>query len=128
MPLKRSILLIEDEKDVSDLIRDFLESGGFEVASAFDGNAGLRMAKETFPDLILLDLIMPQPDGKEVLKLLKFNSKTKDIPVIILTGLSDSATIMDSLDNRADDFLIKPFDKKLLLATINRVLKLKGLS
>jgi len=127
MPLKKKILVIEDEKEVSDLIRDFLESGGFGVVRAYDGNAGLKMAKESLPDLILLDLIMPNLDGREALKLLKFNSKTKDIPVIILTGLSDSATIMNSLEDKADDFLIKPFDKKLLFAVINRVLKLKGL-
>lgn len=127
MPIKKKILVIEDEKDVSDLIRDFLESGGFEVVRAYDGNTGLRMAKESLPNLILLDLIMPAPDGRDVLKLLKFNSKTKDIPVIILTGLSDSTTIMDSLENKVDDFLIKPFDKKLLFNSINRVLALKGL-
>jgi len=102
-----TILLIEDEPIFQKTVGQFLEKEGFQTKSALDGQVGLALAKKFKPDLILLDLILPQKDGFEVLKELKKDATTKDIPVIILTNLEGGTDVEKALSLGATTYLVK---------------------
>ncbi len=104
---KQTILLVEDDEFLAELYATKLNLEGFDVILATDGEKGLRMAKTDNPKLILLDIILPKKDGFEVLKLLKADSATKNIPVILLTNLSQRDEVKKGIDLGAEDFLIK---------------------
>jgi DNA-binding response OmpR family regulator len=105
--MKKTILLIEDEPTFQKLAGRFLEKEGFQIISALDGEAGVRLAKKMHPDLILLDLILPKKDGFEVLKELKQDEKAKKIPIIILTNLEGSNDVEKALSLGATTYLVK---------------------
>lgn len=107
MANKKSILLVEDDEFLAELYATKLNLEGFEVALAVDGEKGLKLAKEVAPDLILLDIILPKMDGFEVLKGIKADPKIKNIPVILLTNLSQKDEVQKGLDLGAVDYLIK---------------------
>jgi DNA-binding response OmpR family regulator len=101
------ILFIEDESAVQKTVGEVLKQEGYEVISALDGEIGLRLAQTNKPDLILLDLILPKLHGLEVLKGLKENEQTKQIPVIVLTNLEDMSDIEKALEIGATTYLVK---------------------
>lgn len=101
------ILIIEDESALQKALSDVLTQEGFEVVSALDGEAGLRLAENRKPSLILLDLILPKMNGFEVLEALKKDSETKAIPVIVLTNLEDMKNIQKAVDLGATTYLVK---------------------
>ncbi|MDO8474145.1 MAG: response regulator [bacterium] len=103
----KTILLIEDESALQKTIGDALSQEGFSIASALDGETGLRLAKEKRPDVILLDLILPKANGFDVLKSLKEQEETKDIPVVVLTNLESMEDIQKALDLGAMTYLVK---------------------
>ncbi len=103
----KKILFIEDESALQKTLGDILKQGGYEMISALDGETGLRLAESEKPDLILLDLILPRLHGFEVLKKLKGGSKTKDIPVIILTNLEGMKDIDQAIELGATTYLVK---------------------
>lgn len=103
----KKILFIEDESALQKTIGDILIQEGYEIISALDGAAGLRMAEEKKPDLILLDLILPKMHGFEVLKALKESLATKNIPVIILTNLEEIKDVEEALKLGATTYLVK---------------------
>lgn len=103
----KTILFIEDEPNLQKTVGRYLEDEGYEVKSALDGELGLKIAKERKPALILLDLILPKKDGFEVLKELKADLGTKDIPVMILTNLETSADVEKALSLGATNYLVK---------------------
>lgn len=105
--MAKKILFIEDEPDLQKTLGDLLTKEGYEVISALDGETGLRLAQTQTPDLIILDLILPRVHGFEVLKALKDNEETKNIPVIILTNLEDMADIEQALELGAKTYLVK---------------------
>ncbi len=105
--MKKKILFIEDEFNLQTTLGEFLRKEGYEVVSALDGEAGLRMAKKEKPDLILLDLILPKKHGLDVLKELKDNEETKDIPVIIFTNLETANDVQKALELGANTYLVK---------------------
>ena len=107
MATKKSILLVEDDEFLAELYATKLNLEGFEVSLAVDGEKGLKLAKEVEPDLVLLDIILPKMDGFEVLKGIKADSKIKNIPVILLTNLSQKDEVQKGLDLGATDYLIK---------------------
>lgn len=104
---KQKIVLLEDEKLLSEAVKDKLTREGYHVLIAFNGKEGIKIIKENKPDLILLDLIMPFKDGKEVLKELKNIPDLKEIPVIILSNLGQDSGIEQAKDLGAVDYLIK---------------------
>jgi DNA-binding response OmpR family regulator len=104
---KKKILVIEDEATLQKALNDVLNQEGYDVSSALDGAKGLELAGEENPDLILLDIILPKMDGFEVLKKLKKDENTSNIPVIILTNLSDINDIQKALDLGATTYLVK---------------------
>ena len=107
MPDKAKILVVEDEEILLTALKEELTQGGYEVEGAADGVEGLEKVKSFQPDLVLLDLLMPKMDGMEVLQKLKGDNKTKDVPVVILTNLSDYEKISEALSLGAMDYLVK---------------------
>ena len=104
---KAKILVVEDEEILLTALKEELETGGYQVGGAVDGQDGLDKVKAFKPDLILLDLVMPKMDGMEMLRKLKENNETRDIPVVILTNLSDYERISEVLSLGAMDYLVK---------------------
>ena len=103
----KTILFVEDESAIHKAFSDALEEEEFTIISALDGEIGLRLAKEKKPDLVLLDLVLPKMDGFEVLKALKKDEATKDIPVIVLTNLEQMEDIQKAIDLGARTYLVK---------------------
>lgn len=107
MAKRKKILIVEDEASLNKTLSEFLESEGFEVASAMDGEQGLELATTISPDLILLDIIIPKKDGYEVLEELKKDDRTKNIPTILLTNLEGAEDIQKAFDKGATTYLVK---------------------
>ena len=124
--MAKKILLIEDEEMMSNLIKRRLEANGYEVATAFDGQTGLELARQSKPDLILLDIMLPKLDGYKVCRFLKFDDKYKVIPIIMLTALGQDTDIALGRDMGADAYLVKPFDSQTLLGKIQELLEKKA--
>jgi two-component system, OmpR family, KDP operon response regulator KdpE len=118
MPEK--ILVIDDEEEIVELVRILLELKGYEVIKAFRAEEGLRMAYRTQPDLILLDIMMPDMDGWEVCRRLR---ELSDVPIIFLTARTDVKEIVKGLELGADDYILKPYDNDELIARIRAHLR-----
>ncbi|MFV3076558.1 phosphate regulon transcriptional regulator PhoB [Niveispirillum fermenti] len=121
--LKPLILVVEDEADLVTLLSYNLEREGFRVITAGDGEEALLQADERSPHLILLDWMLPLMSGLEVCRQLRRNSKTRDIPVIMLTARGEEADKVRGLNSGADDYLSKPFSPTELVARIRAVLR-----
>jgi signal transduction histidine kinase/DNA-binding response OmpR family regulator/sugar lactone lactonase YvrE len=121
---KNLILVIEDNRDVRAYIRQYLEPA-FKVIDAVDGVDGATRALETIPDLIICDVMMPRRDGYEVCRILKTDEKTSHVPIIMLTAKADRESKVQGLETGADDYLIKPFDSRELLARVRNLIKLR---
>jgi len=120
---KKKILLVEDDKFLSEMYITKLTESGFEVEAAFDGEEGLSKADSFRPDLILLDIVLPKKDGFEVLKSLKEKEELKKILVIALTNLGQKEEVQKGFDLGADDYVIKAhFTPTEVVAKINRLL------
>ena len=119
---RKCILAIDDENDVLLIIKTALQSEGYDVITATNGYDGLATAEERVPNLILLDLMMPEMDGMEVLKCLKESKVTDQIPVVILTGLSDREKIREALDRGTSFYIVKPFEYQDLVAKVKLAL------
>lgn len=119
----KKILVIDDLPENVLLLREKLEEAGYEVISAYDGKSGLRMTEEEQPDLVMLDVMMPEIDGLEVCKLIGRNEKTSFIPIILVTAKSGAEDIKEGLEAGAFDYIKKPFNKIELLARVNSALK-----
>lgn len=115
------VLLVEDEKDVAELIRYNLFKEGYDVLLAKDGVEGLKMVREARPDLILLDLMIPALNGWEVCRRLKQDPETRGISVIMVTGRAEEGDKVLGLELGADDYITKPFSPRELLARIRAV-------
>jgi len=107
---KKRILIVDDTKDVLQVVSRRLQSWGYEALTAESGEEGLRIAEEQVPDLILLDIMMPKLKGREVCARLKANPKTQKIPVIFLTALGLADHVKAGMDLGADDYIVKPFE------------------
>ena len=105
--MAKKILVIEDEKPIADAMQVGLSEVGYEVSVAYDGEDGLKQAKELIPDLILLDLLLPKKDGITVLNELRQDEKTKSVPVMILSQLSDTGKISEGVALGVVGYLVK---------------------
>lgn len=117
------ILIVEDERDIADLIGFNLERHGYAVVKAYDGISGTEVAQRERPDLIVLDLMLPGRDGYGVFKELRRDARTAQIPVIMLTARAQTEDRIQGLEAGADDYLTKPFSPKELMLRISAVLK-----
>lgn len=120
---KKKILVVEDDRDINELINYNLNREGYDVASLFDGSQAVDFARKRNPDLILLDLMLPEVDGIEICRLLKSDDATKKIPIIMLTAKSEESDVVVGLQMGADDYIAKPFSPKVLLARIKALLR-----
>ena len=122
----KRILCIEDEPEMIDLIRLILGRRGFEVSGAAGGNAGIKAVREQLPDLVLLDLMMPDMDGWEVYQQMKANESTRNIPVIVVTAKAQNIDKVLGLHiAKVDDYTSKPFSPQELLNSVEKVINQK---
>ncbi len=120
---KASILVVDDEEDILDLVRFNLGREGFQISEAASGEAALAKIKQKLPDLIILDLMLPGLDGYEVCRALKRDPRTAQIPIIMLTAKGEEADMVVGLELGADDYLPKPFSPRVLSARVKAVLR-----
>ena len=114
------ILVVDDEPKVARLTRDYLEKNGFRVMTAGDGQSALGTARREKPDLVILDLMIPTIDGREVCRILRRES---DVPIIMLTALSEEIDQVTGLEIGADDYITKPFSLRTLVARVRALLR-----
>jgi len=117
------ILIIEDEKDIVESLEYSLKKEGFKVSKAYDGLNGLRLAEEKVPSLVLLDLMLPGADGLEICRRIKKNPKTAAVPVIMLTAKGSETDKVVGLEVGADDYIVKPFSMKELIARVKTIMR-----
>lgn len=117
-PTKPRILIVDDEPDLLTVLRFGLEVEGFEVIEASDGEQGLTMARESSPDLMVLDLMLPRMDGYKVCRALKFDERYRRIPIFILSARSGETDRQLAMDVGADTYITKPYDMRDLVTRI----------
>lgn len=120
---KEHVLIVDDEEDIIELVRYNLTKDGYRVTGAVSGEEAIKIVRSVPLELILLDLMLPGVDGLEVCRALKQDAKTKNIPIIMLTAKGEEADIVLGLEMGADDYIIKPFSPRVLLARIRTVLR-----
>jgi two-component system alkaline phosphatase synthesis response regulator PhoP len=120
---KQTILVVDDEKDLLDLIEYNLRKEGFEVLKAENGEQGIEVAREHKPDLILLDIMMPKMDGLQAVEEIRKDDELKGTPIIFLTARSDEKTEVEGLNKGGDDYITKPISTVKLLSRIKAVLR-----
>jgi DNA-binding response OmpR family regulator len=120
LPMSQLILVVDDEPKVARLARDYLEKNGFRAIVASDGQSALTIARSEKPDLIILDLMLPNIDGREVCRILRRES---DVPIIMLTALSEEIDQVTGLEIGADDYITKPFSLRTLIARVRALLR-----
>ena len=121
--MARKVLIVEDETNIAELLHLYLEKEGFETAVAPDGGKGVELFRSFQPDLVLLDIMLPVMDGWSVLKKIRENDRT---PVIMLTAKGETDDKVNGLEMGADDYIVKPFEMKEVLAHIHAVLRRFG--
>ena len=114
----KKVLIVDDEKDIVETIQFVLEAQGYSCITAYDGEAGLKKAKDKNPDLIILDVMMPNINGFKISRLLKFDTKYKDIPIIMLTARSQQEDKLIGEETGADIYMTKPFDIEELVNNV----------
>jgi len=122
---KKNIFVVEDEEDILELLRYHLTREGYCVTTAVNGEKALAAIPRDMPDLVLLDLMLPGVDGLEVCRMLKQNSKTVHIPVIMVTAKGEESDVITGLELGADDYITKPFSIKVLIARVRMILRRK---
>jgi two-component system phosphate regulon response regulator PhoB len=120
---KEHILVVDDEEDILELVRYNLVKEGYRVTAVASGEEALKSARSARPDIILLDLMLPGVDGLEVCRLLKQDSKTRHVPIIMLSAKGEEADIVTGLELGAADYITKPFSPRVLVARLRAVLR-----
>ena len=118
--MRKRALVVEDDVNIAELLKIYLQKDGFEVVNAYDGGRGVALAETFRPDIILLDIMLPVMDGWQVCREVR---KTSRVPIIMLTAKGESMDKISGLEMGADDYVTKPFDPKELLARIRAVLR-----
>lgn len=118
----QSILIVDDDEDIRTFLCDLLATDGYETWGAASGSEGIAEARRRKPDMVLLDIMMPELDGYEVCERLKADAATRDVPIVMVTVKNDIADIMRSLVTGATGFIVKPFDDESLLRTVKMIM------
>lgn len=124
--VKETILVVDDEEDIVELIRHNLAKEGYSVLTALTGEQAISISKQSLPDLIVLDLMLPGIDGLQVTKNLKKNRTTQEIPIVMLTAKSEESDVITGLEAGANDYISKPFSPRELAARIRAVLRTRN--
>jgi two-component system phosphate regulon response regulator PhoB len=122
---RESVLIIEDEEDIQELVNYSLSKEGYLTTAVTSGEEGLRSAKSKQPNLIVLDLMLPGMDGLEICRMLKNDPKTQHIPIVMLTAKGEESDVVTGLELGAEDYITKPFSPKVLVARIRTILRRK---
>lgn len=120
---KQTILVVDDEEDILELVRHSLARDGYQILCADSGEKALQEARSRLPDLILLDLMLPGMDGLDVCRALRGEAATRQTPIIMLTARGEDADIVSGLELGADDYVTKPFAPRVLAARVRAVLR-----
>ena len=120
---KQLILVVEDEEDIRELISYNLAREGFKVSSVASGEAALKAVKDSPPDLVLLDLMLPGLDGLEVCRQIRSHAASSRVPVLMVTAKGEEADVVTGLELGADDYIVKPFSPRVLLARVRAALR-----
>lgn len=121
--MKKKILVVDDDKEILMLVSARFSALGFQVLLAHNGKEGLKIAETEKPDLILLDVMLPEMDGFEVCSTLKSNPKFKNIPIVMLTGLNQVNDVKIAIEKGANSYISKPFDSQQLVDVVERLIK-----
>lgn len=121
--MQATILVVEDEEDIAALIAHHMQGAGFNVMVAYNGAAAFKEIEKQLPDLVLLDLMLPDIDGTEVCKALRQRQATKDIPIIMVTAKAEEVDRIVGLELGADDYVVKPFNTRELVLRVKGILK-----
>ncbi|MCL4211455.1 MAG: response regulator transcription factor [Phycisphaerales bacterium] len=120
---KTPVLIVEDEPDIADLIRFHLDREGFETAVVQSGKHAMEAVKRREPALVILDLMLPDIDGLEICRRLKWNEDTRSIPILIVSAKGEESDIVTGLELGADDYITKPFSPKVLMARVKNIVR-----
>lgn len=123
MSNKETILVVDDEEDIQDLLEFNLKSEGYKVLKATTGEEGLALAQTRSPDLVLLDLMLPGIQGLDICRILKNDNRTKFIPVLMITAKGEEVDVVRGLEIGADDYITKPFSPSVVSARVKGVLR-----
>ncbi len=118
--MPKKILVIDDEKDITETISFMLQAQGYEVVEGYDGEEGLKLAKEVMPDLIILDVMMPKINGYKIARLLKYDNKYKHIPIIMVTARGQDTDKLIGEETGADEYITKPFEFEEILNAVSK--------
>lgn len=121
--MNKTILIVDDEKDIVELVAYNLGREGYQIAKAYDGHQALQYIRENQPALVILDLMLPGINGFEICRIIRKKPETENLPIIMLTAKSDSVDKIMGLEIGADDYITKPFDVRELLARVRAVLR-----
>ena len=117
------ILIVEDDHDIAALIAHYLEKAGYAGEIVSDGGRALASARETPPDLVILDLMLPGLNGLEVCRALRADNRTASLPIVMLTARGEESERILGLDSGADDYVVKPFSPNELMARVRALLR-----
>ncbi len=118
----KKILIVDDEQDIVESLKFVLEASDFTCYCAYNGEDGLRLAKEIMPDLIILDVMMPKINGYKISRLLKYDKKYKDIPILMITARSQEEDKLIGEETGADEYITKPFDLSEVVNIVKKYL------
>lgn len=119
----KKILIVDDEQDIVESLKFVLESANYSCYCAYNGEDGLKLARELMPDLIILDVMMPRINGYKISRLLKFDAKYKDIPILMVTARSQEEDKLIGEETGADEYITKPFDIDDVLKVVQKYLE-----
>ena len=119
----KKILIVDDEADIIEILQFVLEAQGYQCITAMDGEEGLRLAKELLPDLIILDVMMPKINGYKISRLLKYDTKYKNIPIIMVTARSQEDDKLIGQETGVNEYITKPFELDDVIERVNNYLK-----
>ncbi len=122
MGKRKIILVVEDEPDIVNVLKIRFESKGLDVLTAFDGREGLRLIRDVLPDIVLLDILMPEIDGLQLCRILRTEERLKCIPVVVLTARAGEQAREESMSAGADAYFAKPYDWERLYSRISEFL------
>lgn len=122
MPNSKKILIVDDEQDIVETLKFILEAQGYTCFCAYNGEDGLNQAKEIMPDLIILDVMMPKINGYKISRLLKYDNKYKNIPIIMVTARSQEQDKLIGEETGVNEYISKPFELDEILAVVKKYL------